>query len=32
VSEGGSVLETGEDGTLVHWPDPQKPLKVTLAG
>jgi alpha-D-xyloside xylohydrolase len=30
VGEGGSVLETAENGTLVAWPDPQKPLKVTL--
>jgi alpha-D-xyloside xylohydrolase len=30
LGEGGTVLESGKDGTLLSWPDPQKPLKLTL--
>jgi hypothetical protein len=28
--EGGTLLESGEDDTLFAWPEPHKPLKLTL--
>jgi alpha-D-xyloside xylohydrolase len=29
-SEGGTLVESGKDGTVLAWPDPQKPLKLLL--